>query len=249
MNRIKSILPTVELSGRSVPYTVTISRTAKRCRVRVGPAGIEVVLPRNAKADRAEAFLRENAEWVLEQVQRVERLGNIRTAAAVLPDTILLRGEPIRVNIVAEDTRRRYGLAAREGDALRVRLPKGNEVDAEQTLLAWMRRQARADIEARLAVRTREMRCRPNRVYIMSQRTKWGNCSRLRNLSFNWRLVMAPPNVLDYIVVHELAHLREPYHSAKFWLIVRSHCPEYEAHRTWLSDHESQLYAFGENPR
>ena len=65
------------------------------------------------------------------------------------------------------------------------------------------------------------------RVYIMDQRTKWGGCSRRGNLSFNWRPVMAPPEVLDYIVVHELAHLTERNHSTRFWLIVRSYCLEY----------------------
>ena len=60
-------------------------------------------------------------------------------------------------------------------------------------------------------------------------------------LIINWRLVMAPPAVLDYIVVHELAHLAEPYHSPKFWLIVQSHCPGYEEHRAWLRDNEQRM--------
>lgn len=74
--------------------------------------------------------------------------------------------------------------------------------------------------------------------YVMGQRTRWGGCSGRRNLSFNWRLVMAPPAVLDYVVVHELAHLAEPSHSTKFWLLVRSHCPRFEEHREWLRDSE-----------
>lgn len=102
-------------------------------------------------------------------------------------------------------------------------------------------RQAKVDIAERLRVRGKEMRQKPGRVYVMGQRTKWGGCSRRRNLSFNWRLVMAPPEVLDYIVVHELAHLAEPYHSTKFWLIVRSYCPNYERHRRWLRDNEHRV--------
>lgn len=93
----------------------------------------------------------------------------------------------------------------------------------------------------RLRLRGKEMRQRPCRVFIMGQRTKWGGCSRLWNLSFNWRLVMAPPEVLDYIVVHELGHLAEPYHSTKFRLIVRSYCPNYDRHRRWLGEHEDLL--------
>jgi predicted metal-dependent hydrolase len=68
----------------------------------------------------------------------------------------------------------------------------------------------------------------------MDQRTKWGNCSRLRNLSFNWRLIMAPEHVLRYLVTHETVHLAIPDHSQKFWLTVQSICPESERARQWL---------------
>ncbi len=90
-------------------------------------------------------------------------------------------------------------------------------------------------------VRAREMHVRPARLLVMSQRTKWGNCSARRNLSFNWRLLLAPPEVLDYIVVHELAHLLVPAHTAQFWLIVRSFCPRYEQHRDYLQTNARRL--------
>jgi predicted metal-dependent hydrolase len=85
------------------------------------------------------------------------------------------------------------------------------------------------------------MKVKPGRLYVMGQRTKWGNCSRLGNLSFNWRLVMTPPEVIDYIVVHELAHLIEPSHSQRFWLVVQSHCPQFERHKAWLRDNQERL--------
>src|SRR5436305_1213405 len=105
------------------------------------------------------------------------------------------------------------------------------------------RRPDRSDIMARLEERATRMKVKPGRVYVMGQRTKWGNCSRLRNLSFNWRLVMAPGEVLDYIVVHELAHLIEPSHSPRFWLIVQSHCPQFDRHRRWLREHREAIEA------
>jgi hypothetical protein len=76
---------------------------------------------------------------------------------------------------------------------------------------------------------------------LIGQLTKWGNCSRLQNLSFNWRLAMAPPDVMDYLVVHELAHLKEPSHSPRFWLLVRSFCPRYAEHIAWLRANEHRL--------
>jgi predicted metal-dependent hydrolase len=98
-------------------------------------------------------------------------------------------------------------------------------------------------LQTQLAKRSRDMDVAFNRMYLRSQRTKWGNCSPLRNLSFNGRLVMAPPSVLDYIVVHELAHLRESAHSARFWLVVQSYGPDCAMSRRWLTSHQDELLA------
>jgi hypothetical protein len=81
----------------------------------------------------------------------------------------------------------------------------------------------------------------PGKLYIMDQRTKWGNCSALGNLSFNWRLIMAPPSVLRYLVTHEAVHLAIPDHSRRFWLTVRGLCADEENARRWLSRHGGRL--------
>ena len=81
----------------------------------------------------------------------------------------------------------------------------------------------------------------PGRIYIMDQRTKWGNCSALGNLSFNWRIVMAPDSVLDYVVAHEVLHLMQPDHSPRFWLSLQSVCPQSERARQWLVANADQL--------
>jgi Protein of unknown function DUF45 len=95
--------------------------------------------------------------------------------------------------------------------------------------------QARAEIERHLAAITVRVRQRPQRVYVMGQRTKWGNCSSRKNLSFNWRLILAPDFVLRYLVIHEAVPLAIPDHSAKFWLAVQSLCLETERAKQWLS--------------
>ena len=98
----------------------------------------------------------------------------------------------------------------------------------------WLRKQARTSIEQHLADIGKRVKRTPNRIYVMGQRTKWGNCSALGNLSFNWRLVMAPDYVLRYIVTHEMVHLAIPDHSQRFWLTVQSLCPNADRARQWL---------------
>ena len=81
-------------------------------------------------------------------------------------------------------------------------------------------------------------------IRIRDQRTLWGSCSPRGTLSFNWRLVLAPFDVLDYVVVHELCHLREPNHSRRFWRLVEEHRPHWRAQRDWLHEHGAELLAF-----
>jgi hypothetical protein len=85
---------------------------------------------------------------------------------------------------------------------------------------------------------------RYGRVQIRDQRTRWGSCSASGTLSFNWRLVLAPFEVLDYVVVHELCHLREPNHSRRFWKLVEQRRPDWRAQRDWLHEHGPELLAF-----
>ena len=98
-----------------------------------------------------------------------------------------------------------------------------------------MRARVRVEIVKQVASVSQRLGVTPGRLYVMEQRTKWGNCSRRGNLSFNWRLIMATPSVLTYLVVHETLHLAIPDHSRKFWLTLQSICPEMERSRQWLA--------------
>jgi hypothetical protein len=236
------MLKSICLRNQRVDYSIRVSPSAKRARIKVTPKGVEVVLPADANKDRAELLFRENTDWVLDQLAFIERMGNLRIQHQQLEKgTIFLRGRKTHIKIVEEGSNRKYGLIDQEDSYLRVRVPQGHSVEPLQTLESWLRKQARKDIIKCLAERCVQMQVRFARLYIKNQRTRWGSCSRRKNLSFNWRLVMAPPEVLDYIVVHELAHLIEPYHSTKFWLVVRSYCPEFERYRAWLKSNEGWL--------
>ncbi|WP_296701145.1 M48 family metallopeptidase [Thiocapsa sp. UBA6158] len=123
-------------------------------------------------------------------------------------------------------------------------MPAVNELvstDASGWLENWLRRLAREQIAHHIALIGPRLQRAPGKVFVMDQRTKWGNCSALGNLSFNWRLVMAPDDVLRYIVTHELVHLAIPDHSTRFWLTVRSHCPGSERARQWLAANGHRL--------
>jgi predicted metal-dependent hydrolase len=229
----------IELPGRQVSYRLVSSRTARK--LRVGPNGIEVVQPAGRKSKDVKAFLDRSEMWIIDQLQRVERMRGIRRPERTSPGEILFLGKPTRVRVETTKTRARGNFVELIDREIVVRRGRGSRTTVAQGLENWLRKQARIEIEKHLSAVTTRLRHQPHRVYVMGQRTKWGNCSAKRNLSFNWRLVLAPDFVLRYLVTHEAVHLAIPDHSAKFWLAVQSHCPEMERAKQWLCSNGHRL--------
>lgn len=232
----------IALRGRRVAYRLITSRSARKLRIRVGFNGVEVVQPVNRTDQEVAAFLGENAEWVLDQLNRIDRVQKARLSERQQGE-ILFRGEPTPIRVEPSPGNSRGNLVRLIGGEIVVLRPSGSLTPVARSLENWLRSQARAEIEKQLETITRRLQQQPRRVYVMGQRTKWGNCSAGRILSFNWRLILAPDFVLQYLVTHEAVHLVIPDHSAKFWLTVQSLCPKSERARQWLSANGHRLAA------
>lgn len=231
----------IQIDGRRVDYRVVPSRAARKLRLRVGPNGVEVVQPVERSIEDVWAFLDRNGAWILEQLRRAERLRGVRKPEQRRVGEILFRGEPTRLRIDMRRTRMRANAVSVVDGEIVIQRGPASQTPVARSLENWLRKQARAEIEQQLSVVTARLRQRPRRVYVMGQRTKWGNCSTARNLTFNWRLILAPDFVLRYLVTHEAVHLVVPDHSAKFWLTVQSLCRETERAKQWLCRHHVQL--------
>jgi predicted metal-dependent hydrolase len=231
----------LQLAGRQVTYRLRSSTTARRLRVRVGPNGIEVVQPAGRKSEDVVVFLNRSEKWIIDQLQRVERMRGVwrpeRRSAGEIP----FLGKLTKVRVETIKTRARGNRVQLVGQEIVVLRGATSKTPVSQGLENWLRKQARIEIAKHLKIVTARLRHQPRRVYIMGQRTKWGNCSAKANLSFNWRLVLAPEFVLRYLVTHESVHLAIPDHSAKFWLTVQSHCRETERAKQWLSANGHRL--------
>lgn len=245
MGRVEAVKPStqhrIRLEGRVVDYRVSRSKAARKLRVRVGPDGVEVVQPVSRNGEGVSEFLLANGRWVIEQIDRVERLRSARRPSPRSGGEILFRGEPTRLRIEATRSRAVANTVRLvDGEIVVSRGPRSHTPVA-RSLELWLRREARGAIESHLSAIVAHLGERPERVYVMGQRTKWGNCSSRRNLSFNWRLILAPDFVLRYLVTHETVHLAVPDHSAKFWLTVQSLCGETERAKRWLVAHSREL--------
>jgi predicted metal-dependent hydrolase len=214
---------------------------AKKVRLKVTLGGLEIVVPEGRQPEEGFAFLQDNAQWAAMELERSHRLQVIRRPVKKPSGQILFRGEYVPVRVVRTDTWHGPNRVSIDNGVVTILCSPSNRTPLARSLENWLRRQAREQITGFLAPVTKRLKREPNQVYVMGQRTKWGNCSALGNLSFNWRLIMAPDFVLRYLVVHEAVHLAIPDHSRKYWLAVQSLCRETEQARRWLVANERRL--------
>lgn len=205
------------------------SRRARRARLVLAPEGtLEVVLPPGARPELADELLARHRGWIERHLVARPRLGLAR------PDAVWLGGQPVPVERRGPGRPR----ADLRGGCLRV------AGDAATAIDRWYRREARTRIAAAVEREATRLDVRPGSVSIRDQRTRWGSCSSRGTLSFSWRLVVPPPGVLDYVVVHELCHLREPNHSRAFWALVEAATPGWSESAAWLRRHGHELLAY-----
>lgn len=202
-----SIQRQIQLRGRRIRYDAVASRSARNTRVRVGPKGIEVLQPASTSDEEVSTFLRQNQNWVLAQLDRTANLRSLRRPDLRLLGEILFRGKPTPVRIEFVETKSRGNLVRLKDGQITVSRGEKTQTPAARGLENWLRGQARAAIVDYLPVVTARISREPKQVYVMAQRTKWGNCSSRKILSFNWRLILAPEFAFRYLITHEAVHL------------------------------------------
>ena len=243
------------LPGGDLDYTLRRSSRAQRLRVTIDPRrGVIATVP-GARTPEARAralvepFLAERETWLRRHVARQAAAAAGIAAAGPVRDGSLLRyrGEPHRVRVVAGSPGSRRSHVERVGgdeeDQLVVTLAATERRPLPAVVEAWLRVRARDALEAAIARHAPALGVTPARVTVRDTRSRWGSASRAGRLSFSWRLVLAPPPVLETVAVHELAHLRVFGHGPGFWALVAARIPDHAARRRWLRTHAAELHA------
>jgi len=233
---------TINLDGKIIEYSLKQSQRSRRVRVSVSESGVSLTIPYGYPPRDGEAFLIHNAEWVLGQLEKHRRHA-ARVGQKYLPaDVILLRGVPTHIVVLEEPERKARIRVNEERGNLILRIPAGHRELIPTGLENHLREMARDQIEACVATQGRRMGVRPKSIVIRDQRTRWGSCSSSGTLSFNWRLIMVPPTVLEYVVIHELAHMIHPNHSNVYWSYVSQYYPAFKEARAWLRKNVALLH-------
>ncbi len=231
MNRARKI----KLGDREIALVVRRNARARRIGLRIAghDDSVELVLPARGRDEDGLAFLRSRADWVL------ERLGRLPPCTPFADgSTIPLGDVPHRVRHAAG---RRVPVAVEGGEIL----VSGRPEHLARRLGDWLRAEAKRRIEPLARTKASAIGRQVARITIRDQKSRWGSCARDGRLSFNWRLVMAPASVLDYVVAHEVAHIEVPNHSAEFWRVVDRLTGDRRAARAWLRRYGTRLHRYG----
>jgi predicted metal-dependent hydrolase len=223
------------VAGERVRAEVRVSPRSRRLRLVHRPGRpLQVTVPRGTGERALRRFLDESAGWIAKRLDEERRRTGRHALGLAQPGTAWIAGERLTIR----RTEGRSG-AVRRGGVLLVSGP-----DPVAAIDRWYRREARRLVETAAAREARRLGLSYARIAVRDQRTRWGSCSTRGTLSFSWRLALAPPEVLEYVVVHELLHLLEHNHSRAFWGLLDEHRPGWRAQAAWLRAHGEELQAY-----
>lgn len=225
----------VELLGDTVEYDVRQSSDATEPRIDVDIHGVTVTVPEAEDTFPVE-LLQENAVWVVEKKREYDDYRDD------IPERNFEEGEMFpylgeEYEVVVE----RRSSSDVDSQAFWLAKHHVEDTSVKRALETLYRRKARERFEERGNHFAEEMGVEYEQIEVRNQRTRFGSCSTTGTLGLNWRLMMAPEEIVDYVLIHELAHLRESNHDDSFWSLVAEYDPEYKSHAAWLEENSTNL--------
>jgi predicted metal-dependent hydrolase len=215
-------------------------RQARRYTLRIQATTREVILtiPPRGTLKEAGEFAHKHGGWI------AARLGRLPEAAPFADGVVVpLRGVPHRIAHRRGARGTVWAEANPQGE--RLLCVAGNAPHIDRRIGDYLRREAKRDLETASVKFAAALGVAVKRVSVRDQSSRWGSCSTTGMLSFSWRLILAPSHVLDYLAAHEVAHLVEMNHSARFWRLVQRICPDHDRAKAWLEAHGADLHRYG----
>jgi len=236
---------TQSIDDLGAPVEVRRHPGARRLTLRVSRTrrAVIVTLPVQCDLDEAGSFLNRNIEWVR------ARLDSLPTVVPFKNGVFIpLRGEAHRVVHTGQISGRaaaRGLVSLHQGRDYPELHTTGLSEHAPRRLMEWLWKEAHRDLDERVTFHAARLRLKPKRIAVRDQASRWGSCSTTGVLSFSWRLILAPPEILDYVAAHEVAHLKEMNHGPRFWGLVRQTAPAMDEARRWLQIYGMDLHRYG----
>lgn len=231
-------------------YTIRRSNRAKKARIIITPDKIEVVAPTRVSNNKIHAFVKTQQDWIISATKKVNK--QHQQTKKLTPDyytdgvEILFHGNPVKVRLKSS-AEQRIKLEFNHSDihllipSMNMMAIKDNSEQIRLALINGLKTKACKEAEEYVEQHAKKYNLYPHSIKIKTQKSRWGSCGIHNDINLNWLLILAPPKVMEYVVVHEICHIRERNHSAKFWQLVALHLPDFKKQRLWLKQNGGSL--------
>ncbi|MBC8059955.1 MAG: M48 family metallopeptidase [Clostridiaceae bacterium] len=220
----------IVLNNIKFNYLLTINPRAKNIKISIGCEGMKVTIPKGINMDFVQRFLHSKEDWIIKHLNIPKEEMN---------NQLYFEGNIITYNVLSGLKENSISF---KDNVLNINLIKELNYDEIHAIIkSWYLKQATDSFNKSIKVYSQIIGVKYNRICLREQKTRWGSCSSKANLNFNWKLIMAPKFVLDYIVVHELCHLIHMNHSKSFWSEVDRFIPDYKSAELWLKLNSRKL--------
>lgn len=242
----KSLFKKTDSAELPFSYAIRRSLRAAKVRIVVKPGKVEVVAPLKALEANIHQFVLSQRQWVIQALAKMAAAAQIANLAPQrYHDGVQVpyQGGYFRLTLKPSKLKRikiefNAGFIALMPDTL----PAREQSELLRTaLINWFKKQARIQVDLQITKHAGKHNLHPRSISIKQQKSRWGSCGAHNDIAINWLLLLAPSEILEYVVVHELCHILEKNHSPRFWALVADHLPNYRQHRRWLKTHGDQL--------
>ncbi|MBI4894548.1 MAG: M48 family metallopeptidase [Candidatus Aenigmarchaeota archaeon] len=217
-----------------IEYVIVRKSGRRGVSISVGPSGVRVSAPAGFPESKIDGLVESRRAWIERNMARFAKKMKIMMEPGLYEDKVMFMGRFVPMSVSPARVREKMSF---DGSAFTAALRSGySRRDVERLYIKWLKREAESFMPSRVAIYSRGLGVSPSKISIRNQKSRWGSASKDGNVTFNCNLLKAPAEVIDYVVVHELCHLRVHDHSKSFWSLVESAFPDYKACRKWLRD-------------
>lgn len=233
--------------SQEVTYSIRRSQRAKKMRIIVSMNKVEIVAPLKTPEKKIYQFVESNEQWIISALEKIAtrpvKLNNLQPVLYTDGIDIYYQGQVYKLSIKTSTLKR---VKIEFNDCIIAYIPETQSTldcseSIKNALVIWMKKQIKLHVLQWVNHHATKKNLYPRSINIKTQKSRWGSCGINNDIQINWLLMMAPPEVLEYVVVHELCHIQERNHSQNFWSLVALHLPDYKHRQQWLKQHGSQL--------
>ena len=228
-------------------YQIRRSQRAKTARIVVTPSKVEIVAPLRMTESVIHSFVQDKQSWIVRTMEKLKHreqtLESFAPSKYVQDAKIPFRGDKFPLTVGSTNFKKIKIEFNNEFNALvpAAVAEKGIDQVIREGLIRWMKKRALIDAQEHVHRHAERMQLFPRSVRIKNQKSRWGSCGINDDINLNWLLILAPSEVFEYVVVHELCHIQVRNHSADFWRLVAVHLPNYKQQKIWLKTYGSRL--------